>query len=105
MNPHVLIVDDADDIRRLYSAILEPFYTVHEAASGEMALQAVHQHMPDVVLLDLAMPGLDGYETCRRLKRMIDQKSLRIVVVSSHSNPEDLQMAFDAVPTISWSSR
>ncbi|MGH9037424.1 MAG: response regulator [Acidimicrobiia bacterium] len=65
----ILVVDDTPANVRLLAALLEPRgYTVMEAASGEEALSRVAEEPPDLVLLDILMPGLDGYEVCRRLR-------------------------------------
>ncbi len=96
MNTQVLIIDDAADIRLLFRTILTPYYTTQDAACGAEGLDILRQDVPALILLDLAMPGLDGYETCRRLKRLPELRSTRVVVVSGHSDTEDLQKAFDA---------
>jgi two-component system sensor histidine kinase/response regulator len=64
----VLVVDDDEDIRRLLRARLEPEYEVAEAADAAAALEVVQQRHVDLVLLDVMMPGVDGLETCRRIK-------------------------------------
>ena len=65
----LLVVDDLPMNRRLMQAILIPHgYEVVEAASGEEALALLSDGRTDLVLLDLLMPGLDGHETCRRIR-------------------------------------
>src|SRR5256885_12113463 len=65
----VVLVDDHDSQREIYELALSTAdFVVHEAASGERAIEMVHVLRPDVVVLDLAMPTLDGWEVCRRLK-------------------------------------
>src|SRR5437899_5606258 len=65
----VVLVDDHDSQREIYELALSTAgFVVHEAASGERAIEMVHVLRPDVVVLDLAMPKLDGWEVCRRLK-------------------------------------
>ncbi len=67
---HVLIVDDSDDLRETLGEqlALDGSFRVLEAASGERALELARAERVDIVLLDVDMPGLDGYETCRRLR-------------------------------------
>ncbi|HYR92614.1 MAG TPA: response regulator transcription factor [Methylomirabilota bacterium] len=65
----ILIVDDDPNVRALISNVLGEYgFTILEASSGEQALRAAREHRPRVVLLDVKMPGLSGYEVCRKLK-------------------------------------
>ena len=65
----VLVIDDSPTIRKILSLTLEGAgYTVVAEADGESALRRLTALVPDVILLDIAMPGIDGYETCRRIK-------------------------------------
>lgn len=67
--PSILIVDDQPDLRLLIRLTFSgTAFDVREAADGEAALAACKKTVPDVVLLDVMMPGIDGYEVCRRLK-------------------------------------
>ena len=66
--PVVLVVDDAPDNIALASSLLKSEYKVKVATNGAKALQIVEQAAPDLILLDVMMPVLDGYETCRRLQ-------------------------------------
>jgi CheY-like chemotaxis protein len=71
LNPNstMLVVDDQPELRLLIKLTFSGTgFTVREAADGESALAACAAEMPDVVLLDVMMPGIDGYEVCRRLK-------------------------------------
>ncbi|MEQ9380145.1 MAG: response regulator, partial [Pirellulales bacterium] len=64
----VLIVDDCDMNRRIVRKILEADYELQEATDGEEALRAVLEFEPDIVLMDVMMPRMNGYECCRRIK-------------------------------------
>ena len=69
--PKVLVVDDKSANRQLMRAVVATFdepYAVSEADSGKAALEAVEREQPDIILLDVMMPDMDGYEVCRRLK-------------------------------------
>jgi two-component system KDP operon response regulator KdpE len=88
-----LVIDDEPQIRRALRATLEPNgYAVLLAASGEEGLDAAAVHSPDVVLLDLGLPDLDGLEVCRRLR---EWSRVPIIVVSVREGPEDKIAALD----------
>lgn len=80
----VLVVDDLAQNRRLMEAILTPRgFTVVVAASGQEAISILAQRLPDVVLLDVLMPELDGYETCRRIRADPRTAFLPVVMVTA----------------------
>jgi putative two-component system response regulator len=81
--PRVLLVDDADEQRNLYSALLKSSADVSTASRGEHALSLAAADPPDVVILDVMMPGMDGWETCRRLKADPATKDIPIVMLTS----------------------
>src|SRR5262245_12727599 len=66
--PRVLLVDDAFDHLELYAQMLSPVATVITASRGEQAVALACADPPDAILLDVMMPGMDGWETCRQLK-------------------------------------
>ena len=68
MTVKILVVDDQVQIRRLVSAILGEEYQMLEATSGEEALQIARQHAPDLVIMDILMPGMDGLTACSQIK-------------------------------------
>ena len=81
--PRILVVDDLPQNVRLLEAVLVPRgYEVMTAASGEEALERL-QHGPDLILLDVQMPGLDGYEVCRRVRADPQTAYLPIVMITS----------------------
>ena len=81
--PRLLIVDDHDDFRRSVRALLEleGFEVVGVAEDGPSALAAVETLRPDVVLLDIQLPGMDGFEVVRQLRARHD--TARVVLISS----------------------
>jgi len=88
-----LVVDDEPQIRRALRVGLERAgYTVVAAATGEEGLDQAALHPPDVVILDLAMPGLDGFEVCRRLREWTEAP---IVVLSVREGEDDKIRALD----------
>ncbi|MEY2532393.1 MAG: hypothetical protein QOF29_303, partial [bacterium] len=70
---HILLVDDEDDLRRILRRFLEiDGYAVTEATNGEAAIQELHRRPPDLVLLDILMPGVDGWTVLERIRDVSD---------------------------------
>jgi signal transduction histidine kinase len=85
----ILVVDDIPENVRLLEAVLTPRgYEVITATSGSQALELVEQHDPDLVLLDVVMPGMDGYAVCRSLRANEDTAILPVIMVTSSIGPE-----------------
>jgi two-component system KDP operon response regulator KdpE len=90
----ILVVDDDPQIRRVMRATLVGHkYEVTEARNGEDALTGISAEMPDLVLLDMNMPGIDGLETCRHLRSGSD---VPIIVLSVRNTEKDKVAALDA---------
>jgi signal transduction histidine kinase len=82
--PRILVVDDVPKNVRLLEAVLIPnSYTVTTASTGPEALEKVRAELPDLVLLDIQMPGMDGYEVCRRLRADPATRFLPVVMITS----------------------
>jgi adenylate cyclase len=82
--PKVLVVDDLEQNIRLLEAVLgSNGYEVRSASSGPEALERVSEDVPDIVLLDIQMPGMNGYEVCRRLRESPATQFLPVVMVTS----------------------
>lgn len=82
--PRVLVVDDLEQNVRLLDAVLSSNgYQVASASSGPEALERVKEEVPDIVLLDIQMPGMNGYEVCRRLREDASTQFLPVVMVTS----------------------
>jgi len=93
----VLIVDDDPLIRGVVRAVLEDgSYELDEAASGEEALQVAEGHPPDVVLLDVMMPGIDGFEVAARMRRSARLKDAVVVMLTAKDSPEDRRRGMEA---------
>jgi len=92
---NILIVDDIKENLRILSSILtEQGYQVRPALSGQLALTAVQESPPDLVLLDIMMPGLDGYEVCRRLKANEQTQDIPVIFISALDEVFDKMTAF-----------
>jgi putative two-component system response regulator len=88
--PTVLVVDDAPDNLMILSELLRPLYHVKEASSGEQALAVANgDSKPDIILLDVVMPGLSGFEVCRRLKAKADTRDIPVIFLTSLNATED----------------
>jgi DNA-binding response OmpR family regulator/DNA-binding CsgD family transcriptional regulator len=93
----VLIVDDVpDNLGMLHDALDESGYTVLVATNGEAALQRATQALPDIILLDAMMPGMDGFEVARRLKAAAATAHIPIVFMTGLTETEHLVAALDA---------
>lgn len=97
MSARVLVVDDIPSNRRLMQATLEAkYYTVLLAESGPQALAKTLEDEPDIILLDIMMPGMDGYEVCRRLKSDPRTSHIPIVMLTALQDADDRLKAFKA---------
>ncbi|MDD2926743.1 response regulator, partial [Rhodoferax sp.] len=92
----VLIVDDVpDNLAMLHDALDESGYTVLVATHGEAALQRAVQVLPDIILLDAMMPGMDGFEVARRLKAMAQTAHIPIVFMTGLLDTDYLVAALE----------
>lgn len=94
---NILIVDDNPNNLQVLLGLLTPLgHKVRPALSGEVALRAVEASIPDLILLDVRMPGIDGYETCRRLKADVNYQDIPVIFISALNAIEDKLDAFEA---------
>ncbi len=94
--PNILIVDDTPDNLRLLAKMLEGCgYTVRKALSGKMALQGIQRNPPDLILLDISMPDMDGYEVCQQLKASPLTAHIPIIFISALNRINDKVRAFE----------
>ena len=93
----ILAVDDDRINLRIIGGILRnEGYEIAEAASGEQALEVYATFQPNLVLLDVMMPGIDGFATCRTLKKNYGDKCAPVIFVTAKSEADDVVMGFDA---------
>jgi two-component system, cell cycle response regulator DivK len=84
--PLVLVVEDYQDAREMYAAYLQfSGYRVAEATNGEEALEQAHALLPDIILMDLALPKMDGWEATRRLKADARTRHIPVVALTGHA--------------------
>ncbi|HLG51374.1 MAG TPA: response regulator, partial [Chloroflexota bacterium] len=94
--PHVLIIDDnAQNVALITAQLRRAGYTVSAAATGRLGLEAARQG-PDVILLDVLMPGLDGYEVCRHLKADEATRPIPVIMLTSLRDRSDKIRALEA---------
>jgi adenylate cyclase len=88
----ILVVDDLPQNLKLMDAVLSPRgFIVHSASSGEEALAFLGTRLPDLILLDILMPGIDGYETCRRIRSTPATSFLPVVMVTASGDEQKLR--------------
>ncbi|MGB3516180.1 MAG: diguanylate cyclase [Elainellaceae cyanobacterium] len=91
----ILVVDDQpDNIRLLSTLLIEQGYKVRKATNGEMALNAIDIRLPDLILLDINMPSLNGYEVCRSLKANPKTSHIPVIFLSALDDSRDKVRAF-----------
>jgi diguanylate cyclase (GGDEF)-like protein len=87
--PKILVVDDIPSNVHVLSRILKDDYDIYFATDGEKALELVLARLPDLVLLDIMMPGMDGYEVCARIKADPTTRDIPVIFISAKSEVED----------------
>jgi len=96
----VLVVDDLATNRAMVKALLQPLeFNVLEAADGEEALGLLATHEVDAVLLDIMMPGIDGYETCRRIRNDLHLELLPVIMLTALGDTDNVVAGMDAGAT------
>lgn len=97
VNKSVLVVEDEEDIRKLVSyTLLKEGYRVADVASGEEALSSIESQPPDLVLLDLMLPGVDGLTICRRLRSDPRTAGMAIVMLTAKGEEADVVAGLNA---------
>jgi CheY-like chemotaxis protein len=85
----VMVVDDYDDMRQVTRQALEMFgYRVVEASGGEEAVELARLELPDLILMDLSMPNLDGFATIHLIRRQVGLRDVPFIIVSAHTSRE-----------------
>jgi twitching motility two-component system response regulator PilG len=93
----ILIVEDDICLRKLECILLtSKGYEVKGVAGGEEALGVMGAYQPDLILLDIIMPGMDGLEVCRRIKSNEQTRHIPVVMLTARRRPQDIQKGMDA---------
>ncbi len=94
---NILVVDDTpDNLRLLVKLLSEQGYKIRVATDGPHALEAARAKPPDLILLDVMMPGMDGYEVCRQLKAQAETRNIPVLFLSALDQAQDKVKAFTA---------
>jgi DNA-binding response OmpR family regulator len=95
-NVYILIVDDTPKNIQLLGTILKNIgYKIIVATNGLQALEILEKVKPDLILLDVMMPELDGYETCKRIKSNENLKDIPVIFLTAKTQPEDIVKGFE----------
>ena len=95
--PKVIIVDDDRDTREMLTLALDlEGYDVSQAANGIRLISSLHVDRPDVILLDVMMSWIDGFELCRSIKKTEEFRDIPVIFISARKTPEDVQKGIQA---------
>lgn len=90
----VLLVEDNEDNRIVYATMLEHFgFEVVEVETGEEALEKARNGRPDIILMDISIPGMDGWTATERLREDPDTREIPVIAVTAHALPEHRERA------------
>lgn len=88
-HPTIMVVDDDDDIRQMMRVLLEEDgYSVLEAENGQQAIEIAESTSPDLILMDLSMPVLDGLTATRRMREIDRVSDVPIIAITAYDSPE-----------------
>lgn len=97
MSKTILVIEDQEDNRRIMRDLLTSAdYKIVEAVTGEEGVRSAETHHPDLILMDIQLPGFDGYEATRRIKAIPALSSIPIIAVTSYALSGDDVKAFEA---------
>jgi CheY-like chemotaxis protein len=96
----ILVVDDEEEIRRVMRLTLTiAGYEVREAEDGNKALESLQKNPPDLILLDVLMPGMDGFEVCRHVRADSETAHIPILILSARTDSQSREEGFRAGAT------
>ncbi|MFT7679391.1 MAG: DNA-binding response OmpR family regulator [Planctomycetota bacterium] len=91
----LIIEDDADIVELLQYNLEKDGYAVRTALDGETGLEAARRYQPQLVLLDLMMPGMDGLEVCKQLKAQADTEAIRVIMITAKTEEIDVILGLE----------
>ena len=92
----ILIIEDDDDVRELISYNLSrENYQIHDTADGDTGLEMAKSLLPDLIVLDLMLPGISGLEICRELKSDKSTKEISIIILSAKGEESDIVIGLE----------
>jgi signal transduction histidine kinase/DNA-binding response OmpR family regulator/ABC-type xylose transport system substrate-binding protein len=94
--PTVLVIDDNSDIRTLVQGLFADKYAVIQASNGSQGIKLASKYIPDLIICDVMMPGIDGMETCRRLKNEITTSHIPVLMLTACSLDEQRVEGYDS---------
>ena len=97
MSKKILVVDDDELVLIALEELLKPCgYEVSTALNGQVALEKAGEEKFDLMILDIIMPGIDGFELCRKIREMELYRTVPIIILTAKSSKEDTQKGIDA---------
>jgi len=93
--PRILVVDDQPNIVRLLQITLQKEHEVFTAYDGQQALKAIAEHNPDLIVLDVIMPVLDGYRVLHRVKSNPETAGTCVIMLTQKDRPDDIMLGFN----------
>jgi len=89
---HILVAEDERDIRELIAFTLQfAGHQISQAANGEQAVEMAQELLPDLIMTDVRMPKMTGYEACRKLKEIESTKDIPVVILSAKGQDEEVE--------------
>ena len=92
--PTILVVDDTPVNLKLMTELLRGHYRIKVATGGKRALKIAFESAPDLILLDIMMPGMDGFEVCRKLKEFDETRKIPVIFVTAMDEQADEEKGF-----------
>lgn len=94
MQKHILVVDDMLTNLKIVESFLKPYYKVSLVKSGDQALKFLSKNTPDLILLDIQMPGMDGFETIKKIKEVPEYREIPVVFLTSQEDIDSRMKGF-----------